>query len=514
MKINQIIITLALFAISQSQGQETFTSKLLDINTDTPIAFATIQFNSKTGVISNDNGEFNITIKRAIKASDSLVISCLGYEEKSIALLGFDKPSIYLKSKTVDLSEVLVTNKNYTIDEILDQIKEGLTLNYDFSYAQRKLFFRESYYNNVEKSDVNLEKSTIPEINQQLIDSLLYIMPKNTNDHTETLAEIYGEIEPEKLQKMEVLKACRLYDESTDINMDNYEKRFNDIFKKYVKRDSYFKIKSGWFSVTEEIDSSLFGDEKEKDQVATEALLAEQKKRDSIREIGFLQWKKTAIHTFENNNFIDEDNDLNFIHKSRRYAFEIADYVYMNDNFVYVITFKPKRSEDFAGTMYVNTEDFAVVRVDYKNVKQLSQFSLLGISMKKYLKEGTIIFQKNENEKYTLKYRDETTGQKVGIKRPIKIVEKNKNVRGRLKQNELKGNIHFIIRNVEKTELIVFDTKTITESDFKNFKEKTLVTPTKLNQYDPEFWKGYNIIEPNKAIKDFKIIESDQKDSE
>ena len=164
--------------------------------------------------------------------------------------------------------------------------------------------------------------------------------------------------------------------------------------------------------------------------------------------------------------------------------------------------------------MYVNTEDFAVVRVDYKNVKQLSQFSLLGISMKKYLKEGTIIFQKNENEKYTLKYRDETTGQKVGIKRPIKIVEKNKNVRGRLKQNELKGNIHFIIRNVEKTELIVFDTKTITESDFKNFKEKTLVTPTKLNQYDPEFWKGYNIIEPNKAIKDFKIIESDQKDSE
>jgi hypothetical protein len=157
--------------------------------------------------------------------------------------------------------------------------------------------------------------------------------------------------------------------------------------------------------------------------------------------------------------------------------------------------------------MYVNTEDFAVVRVDYKNVKPLSKFSLLGISMKKYLKEGTIIFQKNDNEKYTLKYRDESLGERVGIKRPFKIVEKNKNVKGRRKQNELKGDIHFIVRNIEKTELVVFETDAISESDFKNFKEKSLVTPTQLNQYDPEFWKGYNIIEPNKAIKEFKVLD-------
>lgn len=215
------------------------------------------------------------------------------------------------------------------------------------------------------------------------------------------------------------------------------------------------------------------------------------------------------IHNVENNNFIDEDNDLNFIHKSRRYEFEITDYAYINDMFVYVITFKPKRSEDFEGTIYVNTEDFAIVRVDYKNVKPLSRFSLLGISMKKYLKVGTIIFQKNDKEKYVLKYIDETLGEQVGIKRPFKIVEKNKNVRGRRKQNELKGDVHFIVRNIDKTELVIFETKTISEADFKNFKEKALVTPTYLKQYDPNFWKGYNIIEPNEAIKSFKAIESD-----
>ena len=490
-----------------SYGQQTFTSKLLDQSTDKPIPFATIQFNSKTGVISNDNGEFNITIKRAVVETDSLMISCLGYEEKRIPLLSFNDSPIYLKSKSVDLSEVLVTNKNYTIDEILDKIKEGLTVNYDYSYNKRKLFYRTSYYSEMDKYNVKLEKSTIPEFNQQFIDSLLQIMPKNNSNHIEVLGEIYGKIDPEASQKMEILKACRLYDKSKDINLDNYEKRFNEIFKKYVKRDSYFKIKSGWFSVKEEIDSSLFGDTNEKDEVATNALHAEQKKRDSIRKIGFLHWRKMQIHNFENNNFIDDDNDLNFIHKSRRYEFEIADYTHMNDMFVYVIPFKPKRSEDFSGTMYVNTEDFAVVRVDYKNVKPLSKFSLLGISMKKYLKEGTIIFQKNDNEKYTLKYRDESLGERVGIKRPFKIVEKNKNVKGRRKQNELKGDIHFIVRNIEKTELVVFETDAISESDFKNFKEKSLVTPTQLNQYDPEFWKGYNIIEPNKAIKEFKVLD-------
>ena len=101
MKINQIIIAIILCIVSQSYGQETFSSTLLDAKTEQPIPFATIQFNSKTGVISNDNGEFNITIKRAIRATDSLMISCLGYEEKRISLFNFNNSPIYLESKSV-----------------------------------------------------------------------------------------------------------------------------------------------------------------------------------------------------------------------------------------------------------------------------------------------------------------------------------------------------------------------------------------------------------------------------
>jgi len=28
-------------------------------------------------------------------------------------------------------------------------------------------------------------------------------------------------------------------------------------------------------------------------------------------------------------------------------------------------------------------------------------------------------------------------------------------------------------------------------------------------KYDPEFWKGYNIMEPNQAIREFTVSEED-----
>jgi hypothetical protein len=33
------------------------------------------------------------------------------------------------------------------------------------------------------------------------------------------------------------------------------------------------------------------------------------------------------------------------------------------------------------------------------------------------------------------------------------------------------------------------------------------VLPVNLTEYDPNFWEGYSIIEPNKAIKAFKVVE-------
>ncbi|MGY0391662.1 carboxypeptidase-like regulatory domain-containing protein [Bizionia sp. KMM 8389] len=502
--IKFIFATCCLLTVS-AKAQQTISAKIVDSTKQEPIPFATITIDDKTGVISNDKGEFNITINREVSKTDTLYISCLGYEQKQFAIQSFTDSIIPLNAKNIDLEEVLITNKNYTIDEILEKTKAGLKTNYDFSYAKRKLFFRESYYTKMVKTDVDIDKSTIPEFNQAFVDSILSSVPKNTNNHTEVLGEMYGKMNSLTPQKLSILKASRLFDKESEITFENYEKRFNEIIRKHVKRDSYFKIKSGWFGTKEEIDSSFFKDENVNKETAE--FIEKKKELEAKRKANFLSWRKYSINDFSNATFLEEDTDLNFIEKSRRYEFEIQDYTYFNDAFVYTITFRPKRSEDFQGTLYINTEDFAIVRVDFQNVKPLRDLSLLGISVKDYLKAGTIIFQKNNNNKYALKYADATYGQEVGIKRPLKIIEKNKNVKGRRKQNELAADIHFIVKNIEKKELIVFETSQITETNFNDFEEIPDTSPTYLPAYDPEFWKGYNIIEPNQALKDFKVIE-------
>lgn len=507
MKLTKIAFVLFYLCTATLVAQKSISAKIIDSTTQTPIPFATIAIDDHTGVISNDFGDFNITIDKKITSQDSLFISCLGYEKKHIAVENFTDSIIALQTKAIDLSEVLITNKNYTIKEILEKIKANLENNYDLDYHKRKLFYRESFYTNMIKSDVKVKKTTIPEFNQAFIDSVIDALPKNTDDHTEILGEIFGKIKASTPQKMDIFKASRLYDKKNEVTFENYEKRFNDIIKKHVKRDSYFKIKSGWFGTKEEIDSSFF-DDKQVDEETAE-FIEQKKEREKKRKANFLNWRKNSIHSFENDNFLKEDSDLNFIEKSNRYVFTLLDFAYLNNEFVYTITFKPKRKEDYKGTLYVNTEDFAIVRVDYENVKPLRKFNLLGVSYKEYLKKGTIIFVKNDKEKYTLKYADNEFGERFGIDRPLKIIEKNKNVKGRRKQNEVSTDIHFIVNNISKKELIVFESTPISETEFADFTEVADVSPTYLPQYDPEFWKGYNIIEPNQAIKDFKIIDNE-----
>jgi len=148
------------------------------------------------------------------------------------------------------------------------------------------------------------------------------------------------------------------------------------------------------------------------------------------------------------------------------------------------------------------SDDFALIRMDFENVKPLRDFSLLGVSLKEYLAEGKIIFSKGDDLKYHLSYYDITKGIRAGFKRPLKIIEKNKNVKGRRKQNELSMKVDAAFGNRNRYELVVFDETPINSAQYDSFKENNAVLPKYMPNYDPEFWKGYNIIEPNQAIKD------------
>lgn len=493
-----------LLALVSAQSQESIKAKVVNSTTQQTIPFATISISNSSGVITNDHGDFQLYLPKNISDKDSIVIQCLGYETKRLATLKFKDSIIFLNPKSIELEEILISNKNYTVEEIIEKANQNLNVNYDDDFIKSTLFYRASYFTNIIKNDVTIKKTSIPELNQQFVDSILNDMPKNADDYTEILANLYGKPGVLESQKLDIIKASHLYDKSKEITFEDYEERFNNILKKHIKRDSYFKIKSGIFGTKQDMDSTLFETDEQKE---TNALLEEKKKEEQERKKNFLKYRKQSISRIQRNSFVFEDSYLNFLEKSNRYIFKIEDYTFLNDNFVYKISFTPKRKEDYQGMLYINTDDFAIVRVDYENVQPLRDFKLLGIFYKAYLKKGTLIYAKNNSNKYALKYSEIENGNKFGIKRPLKIIEKNKNTRGRRKQNELSSDIHFIVSSTDKRELVVFENESISETTFTNFEEKPKVEPIYLPAYDPEFWKGYNVIEPNQAIKTFKSME-------
>jgi hypothetical protein len=244
----------------------------------------------------------------------------------------------------------------------------------------------------------------------------------------------------------------------------------------------------------------------ETDSTDAEALkkeLAEKKKKEEDRKKNFASFKKGSLGKIMEKQFFLKDSDLNFINKDNRYHFKMVDFTYWGDDAVYILDFEPKRSEDYKGRLYINADDFAIIRLDYNNVKSLRTFKLLGVSLDQYLDRGKMIFSKNDDGHYYLRYLEEELGAKVGIKRPLKIIELNKRVKGRNKQNELSLKLDMASSGINKHELILFDTEHITAQDFNSIQENNTVLPTYMPNYDPEFWKGYNILEPNQAIRDF-----------
>ena len=78
-------------------------------------------------------------------------------------------------------------------------------------------------------------------------------------------------------------------------------------------------------------------------------------------------------------------------------------------------------------------------------------------------------------------------------------------MKGRNKQNQLKMDLNMTTEQYNKYQIVVFETLPLTQKEFENQIETANVLPVNLTQYDPKFWEGNTIIEPNTAIKNFKV---------
>lgn len=471
---------------------------ILDSITKKPIAFANI-FTKKTGTISNEEGKFKLILKKE-SPKDTLTISYIGFKTVAKPIAKYTDSVIYMFAKTNELESVFISNKNYTAKEIINKVKENINRNYkQHNLTQKRLFFRESQEQRIQKFKQELKKSTIKEINSSLLKNISKSIPKKSLFYTEILCDFFEKPSTSE-NKIKLIKASKLYDKNNEIGLKNYKKKLNEILEKNVKKDSYFKIKSGWFFGTKIDAKDIFNSKV--DSSNTEQLKKVKKKKE-LQKQNFALQRKSQLTALFNSVFYKEKTNLNFITKSNRYEFELKDISYIGNEPVYVISFKPKRKEPYKGKLYINTDNFAIVKIEYENTKALGKLSLLGISYHKFLDKGKMIFSKNKNQKYNLVYIENTKGTNFGVKRPLKIKEKNKYVKGRRKQNEISLKLDVSISQINKKEVVIFNTNNVTQENYHNIKTKNTVIPVYLKSYQPNFWKGYNIIEPNKAIKNF-----------
>lgn len=495
MKPIKILLLLALMATAWGHSQS-YTARVVDSATSEPIPFATVILGKNAGVITNEDGVFSITADQREQITDSIFISSMGYGKRGIWLGEDQEAEIRLAQQTYELRGVFLNAKNLSVDEIIERVKANLDKNYAAEMSRKKIFFRQSDFSNMNKMDIEFKKSSIEELNEELMDSIVKLIPDETSFYKEAVGDFYGDYRSHKLY---VERAAELYDKDKDLSMDGISEKLETIFKENVKPDSYLKVKSGIFGTKIQLDSArAAGNDDATIQVEVE---------DETDYSSFQKQIKWGIDELYQQLFFQEDTELDILTKSNRYDYLLDGYTMIDNGPAYVLKFTPKGKKDFKGIMYVNVDDFAVVRLEFENVRPLSKFGLLGIKYRHNVYRGKMLFGKDAGGTYSPRYLELEDGEVVGIDRPLKVIEKNKNVKGRRKQNELSLHFDMGVTSLSKYEMVVFETQPISKSDFQSAEENPKIKATYLSQYDPNFWEGYAIMEPNEAIQAFRVGE-------
>jgi len=491
-------IAILLCSIHNSTAQN-YQATLKDSVTNQIIPYASIIYAPNKGIISNEEGTFSLDLDKIFQ--DSIYISSVGYLEKGFAVNNLKDSIIYLSAAIENLDLVYLTKDNYSAKEIMKLVADHMDSNYQTTLSNQKIFYRQSYITTVNKLRMDVKESSIPEINKKLIDSINGLIPRKSDYYQEMLGNYYADSENEKLI---ISKAAELYDKDVNLSMDGLSKKIETILNENVKSTSYLKIKSGIFGSKVQVDSIL-AENKESKEIE-EKLKSKDSATVTERSKKRLGYIKSSIKSLYASLFYADDPTFNLIDKLNKYQYTLKGFTIVNDEPCYIINFEPKGSKEYKGTLHINLNDFAIVQMDYSNVKSLRDFSLLGISYSENLYQSKVFFRK-ENQHYTPYFIQLDKGMDFGIKRPLTIIEKNKRTKGRRKQNEVALNIEAKINNFERYEFLVYETNPIKKADFDELTENKGFEPTHLPKYDANFWNDETIIEPNKAIQGFSIEE-------
>ncbi|MCK7590456.1 DUF5686 and carboxypeptidase regulatory-like domain-containing protein [Subsaxibacter sp. CAU 1640] len=496
MKFQHILFVTILLGWSTLMFSQQITGQIIDAKTNEPIAFATVQYGENSGVVSNMEGYFTLSMER-LTDETMLTVSFMGYQTQELSIKTLESQSnlIKLKEAVNQLNTVYITNKLPSVDSVMARVQRNLPKNYQFSNVKQTLFSRETMFFKANKLDVDIDKSSgfskkqleasNKEFNQ-LTNQIVNNPPTQT--FTDVLSELH--LKSDLNGKMDVKQATKLKDRKNSLSLETIQARVTNIALQHLDTSKTYKVKSGWFKV----DDSL-------------SLKKSKEKKQDLDDNSFNKLKSENIHYLAEHLFKDKSL-MDFVLDTELYDYELTNVTTIDDQLVYVVTYEPrKRSAKFTGTIYIADEDYAILKMDYSYAEgrigeKLNLKLLLGVKYVENVNKGTVIYKKNGEENYYPYYINHESGKYVYAHRPFKFTENDDDSKNKVSFDVvIEGNI------VEKYEVMSLGYSSSDDATFSAVTEPKKVDYIQLKQYDPTLWKDYNILEPLDELKKFKVEE-------
>lgn len=483
---NILVICALFYSLLFVAQNQTLQGRLMDENTNEPIIFANVLLSENYGIITNNEGYFVLQTKD-FPANTLIVFSSMGYEEKKIAIQDFVQgQEVKLAPANHLLDEVIITNANLTLPEILQKLRGNLSKNHALENVQLQVFMRTKTTSEVIKADftlkdaANLINKEIKELNQGIKSNQLVKVEPYTS-FEERLLDVYKGKDSTKVSHQKVL---RLGNPEKENSSDAAQTKLMQKVFSNLESENTFNIKSGIIPIKKNANI--------KDYVSL-------RKKDSIpNKLG-----EEYQSLFSKNRLANKD----FIQNMEDYTFTKLDLTLINGQVCYHLQFVPKKNKaDFKGNLYVNAIDFGVVKYEYellegKKMNSVNLKFLMGIQFNTFARKEMALFQKTSSGIYVPKYIQTAVSNYVYFDRSLSFTENNPDRKAR---KELKFAILQESKQHANNEFLVIETKSFDNEALQHVQIPKYIFPDELTKYDAAYWKNYNILEATNEIKKYE----------
>ena len=153
------ILRFVIFIITISLNAQSFSAKIIDKSTKAPVPFAAVQTEQYKGVITNEEGVFNIDLED--NSISQVTISSLGYKKQVFIIEDIINTNylIELEPSINELNTVFLNSSKPNADSIIARAVRNLSKNYKTENIKHNLFYRETAYMDFDNLDFEIKKS-------------------------------------------------------------------------------------------------------------------------------------------------------------------------------------------------------------------------------------------------------------------------------------------------------------------------------------------------------------------